>query len=151
MINLSIKKLRVKQITKELGSFKVKPRNNRLEISSCYIDLRDWTGYSYNWYEICKVINGQMVLNSYNYSPTTIKHYHKVRTLLNQLGIEVTEVRCPRGLQDIQSGINLIKSEITKLQELINKPRTHKATNERRERNINTLRAQLDRLNALVA
>lgn len=44
---------------------------------------------SYDWWMFVKVINGLVVFNDYNYSPTTNKHQHKVRRLMQELGIKI--------------------------------------------------------------
>lgn len=58
-------------------------------------------GHSYTWYEISKVIKGQLVLNTYGYSMTTSGHVNTLRSLFSQLGLKYLEVHAPRGLQDL--------------------------------------------------
>jgi hypothetical protein len=58
-------------------------------------------GHSYTWYEIAKVINGKLVLNTYRYSVTTSGHVGTLRSLFRQVGLKYIEVEAPRGLQDL--------------------------------------------------
>lgn len=60
-------------------------------------------GHSYAWYEISKVIKGRQVLNTFNYSATTIKHHNKLWRLLKELGIEFITIEAPGGLQSLDS------------------------------------------------
>lgn len=71
-------------------------------------------GHSYDWYEITKVIKGQLVLNTFNYSATTIKHHNKLWKLLKQLGLEFITVEAPRGLQSLDSAQSEAASLIAK-------------------------------------
>jgi hypothetical protein len=60
--------------------------------------------YSYGWYQLLAVINGNLVLNIYNYSNTTVKHVHKLRRLLNTLGIQIdVELEASQGLQNFDA------------------------------------------------
>lgn len=45
--------------------------------------------YSYGWWQFVKEVNGTLVFNDYNYSPSTCKHQAKVRSLLRELGLEI--------------------------------------------------------------
>lgn len=45
--------------------------------------------YSYGWWKFVSVINGKVIFNNYNYSPSTNKHQHKVRRLMAELGIDI--------------------------------------------------------------
>lgn len=65
------------------------------------LDLETMEGHSYNWYSLVKRIKGKVILNTYNYSPTTIKHIWKMRDALKQLNVKYVELEAPRGLQDL--------------------------------------------------
>lgn len=55
--------------------------------------------FSYDWWQFVGVVEGKVIFNNYNYSPTTRKHQHKVRRLLNELGIKIDiEMPIPSGL-----------------------------------------------------
>jgi len=62
-------------------------------------------GYSYAWYLITARIKGELVLNTYNYSPTTRKHVYKLRALLNELELPYIEIESPGGLQKLESAM----------------------------------------------
>jgi hypothetical protein len=96
--------------------------------------------YSYDWWRFVDCINGKIVFNDYYYSSTTGKHQSKVRSLLQDLGIKIDlYVECPRGFQNDgrdESIINYYLEKIKELEDAINKPRSHKKTNERRKEEI---------------
>lgn len=88
---------------------------------------------SYNWWILTKVIDEKLVFNNFNYSNTTIKHQHKIRRLLQDLGIEIDiEVECPGGLQDLESGVRHHSYERDALIALTQKPRTKAEKNAER-------------------
>ena len=92
---------------------------------------------SYGWWEFLKVIGGKVVFNDYRYSVTTTKHQSKVKGLLRGLDIKVDlYVQAPEGLQSLQSAITYIDYQIEKLQAEIDKPRSHRAKNDKRETEI---------------
>lgn len=63
-------------------------------------DPETLTGTSYNWgYRICQPVNGRLVLNTYPYSNTTVKHIYAIRCLLDHLGLGYIEIQDPNGLQ----------------------------------------------------
>jgi hypothetical protein len=101
--------------------------------SNVLFDPEKIEAYSYNWWSFVKNIEGKVIFNNYNYSNSTCKHQSKVRSLLCKLNIKVDAViECPKGLQNLESGIVYYKRKIKKLKEDICKPRTHKKTNEKR-------------------
>jgi hypothetical protein len=69
-------------------------------------------GHSYDWYELTKSLKGRVVLNSYNYSPTTCKHISKVRSVLSMLGIRYVELEAPKGLQNLDVALEHVVSEL---------------------------------------
>jgi hypothetical protein len=59
------------------------------------------TAHSYGWWRFVSVIEGKLVFNNYSYSNSTSKHQHKVRRLLNELGIKIDlDIAVPEGLQN---------------------------------------------------
>lgn len=52
-------------------------------------DPRTMDAYSYVWWRFVARIGGQVVFNTYYYSPSTSKHQSKVRSVLSDLGITV--------------------------------------------------------------
>lgn len=82
---------------------------------SCDFDPITGLGHSYQWYELTKVIRGQLVVNSYGYSSTTIKHINKVSNLLRKLKTPFICVQAPRGLQDLEACRNHTAREYARL------------------------------------
>lgn len=72
---------------------------NKYKASNVVLDMNTLTAWSYDWWAFLKNINGRLVFNDYRYSPSTQKHQAKVRSLLNQLGLTVVTIKCPKGLQ----------------------------------------------------
>lgn len=92
--------------------------------------------FSYHWWKFVDDINGKIVFNNYGYSPTTIKHQYKVRSVMRDLGIRIDlTVECPTGLQTsncncpVKSVSEYYSEKIQELKAQINKPRSHKRKN----------------------
>ena len=103
---------------------------------SLYWDHNIDKAYSYSWYVIYNGdVNGFKVINTYNYSSTTVKH---ISSMWDQVGYSsgVIPIEAPNGLQDLQGAIDLLESRNKELAHLMAKPRTHKAKNEERADNI---------------
>lgn len=87
--------------------------------------------HSYRWWKFFAVINGKKVFNNYTYSVTTTSHQSRVRSLLSQLGIEIDIfVECPKGLDELSSGIDFYSRSIQYAQEKLQKPRIRQTTKE---------------------
>ncbi len=105
--------------------------------SNFYFSPETMHATSYRWYDLFKRINGQTVLNSYNYSPSTCKHISKMRKLANDLNIKIDlEIQAPRGLQNLDSAISLYESEIQDAKEHLLKPRIRQTTKDRLAKEI---------------
>jgi hypothetical protein len=57
--------------------------------SNVTFDANNIKAVSYNWWTFVTVINGSVVFNSYNYSPSTCKHQQKVLRLMRELDIKI--------------------------------------------------------------
>jgi hypothetical protein len=100
---------------------------------------------SYDWWVFVKRIGGKIVFNSFRYSPTTNKHQSKVRSLLEQLGINIDfEISAPKGLQNLQSAIDHYEYSINALQQEIANPRSRKGKNILREQQIRDMQKQIE-------
>jgi hypothetical protein len=77
-------------------------------------DPVDCIGFSYDWYEIVKRIEGKVYLNAFDYSVTTSGHVSTLRSLLEQLGIPYREIEAPKGLQDLRASMEHHVSELAK-------------------------------------
>lgn len=75
-----------------------KPRLGEFRRANLTFNPMTGEGFSYNWYQITRVVKGVMVLNSYPYSVTTAKHVGLLRRLLGSLGIPYRECYAPKGL-----------------------------------------------------
>lgn len=75
-------------------------RLNVYKASNVSFEPDSIAAYSYDWWQFVRVVNGSVVFNDYSYSPSTRKHQYKVRSLLNQLNINIDLVINTRaGLQ----------------------------------------------------
>lgn len=123
---------------------------NQYKASNLVYDVDNETAYSYVWYQLAKRINGIMVINYFNYSPTTIRHYYKIRKLFETLGIQYILIEAPRGLQSLSSSIDYYETQIKSLENKINKPRSREHTNCNREIEIRLLMEQILVVNGLM-
>lgn len=78
-------------------------------------DPQTGIGYSYHWYEIAKVIKGQLVLNTYRYSVSTAKHVRLLRNLFDFLELSYVEIDAPSGLQNLNNAAIQCASQWAKL------------------------------------
>lgn len=82
----------------------LKRKPSLYEASNVTFDSEKLEAFSYKWWQFVKVIEGKLVFNHYNYSPTTVRHLYKVKRLMNELGIVIDrEVSLRGGLNDINS------------------------------------------------
>lgn len=99
---------------------------------------------SYEWYTLAKQLNnGTMLLNIYNYSSTTVRHYYKMRKQLTSLGLDIVEIEAPKGLQDLTSAVNLYKRYIADLESAITKKGSRSSTNAVRSELIKTYKGKI--------
>lgn len=114
------------------------------------LDVENERAVSYGWWLFLKRIRGKLVFNSYNYSPSTMKHQQKVKRQLSELGIRPDMViQSPQGLDSPASAIHLYEERIRVLNELIAMPRTHAKKNEERKSQIADLSATLADIRSL--
>lgn len=66
---------------------KYKPRKRVFESSNCYFDPELKQAFSYKWWAMLYVINGRVVRNVFNYSPSTRNHQYKLDACLNSIGL----------------------------------------------------------------
>jgi hypothetical protein len=66
---------------------------------SCWVDMINEYGTSYNWWVMVKRIKGVLVLNTYRYSMQTSMHINKTGYMLDLLGLKYIEIAAPSGLQ----------------------------------------------------
>lgn len=104
--------------------------------SNLTLDIENGIAYSYGWYEIAKRVNGQWYVNDYSYSQSTIKHVIKIKSQLNELGIDFLTVESPSGLQSPMAGFSYYNDKINNLNTLINKKGTRKEKNLERQQDI---------------
>jgi len=64
------------------------PRLNMYKSSNCSFDPTTMLALSYNWWPMLATVNGRLVRNIHNYSPSTTRHQYKLNALLETLNIE---------------------------------------------------------------
>jgi hypothetical protein len=108
--------------------------------------------HSYDWWCYVKDFDGVMVFNDYSYSNTTAKHQSSMRSLLEDLGYRVGDfwtIECPKGLNDLESGVEYYNFRISELEALISKKGTRKTANEKRQALINQYRTKIEMIRKL--
>lgn len=115
-------------------------KRNQYEASNVSFDPENISAVSYNWWEFVKVINGKVVFNDYNYSPSTCKHQSKVRRLLETLNIKVDVViESTKSLSSYDwqdDALKMLDNKIKLLNDALNNPRRKKALDEKRKEEI---------------
>lgn len=119
--------------------------------SNVWLSLPTMQATSYGWWTMLKRINGKLVFNSYRYSTSTTRHQSKVRETLRNLGIKVdVEIEAPKGLQDLQSAVEFYERRIQALVVEIEKPRSQKAKNKERVKEIKRTQEKIKTVKALM-
>lgn len=130
---------------------KYRPRLNVYKDANVVFNPETCEGFSYKWWKFVSKIKGKVVFNSYKYSVTTSKHQYKMRSLLRQLGIKIDiEVECPKGLQDLESGIRYYNNLNEILMEQIVNPRANLKKNAERNKMIKEHREKIKQLKQLI-
>ena len=70
-----------------------------------------------------------MILNHHSYSPTTVRHYYKIRNLFDRLNIHYVLLQAPRGLQNLEAAKEYHQSLINELEAKIKNPRSRESAN----------------------
>ena len=126
-------------------------RSNMYKASNVEFNCGNWTATSYGWWEFVKPIKDKLVFNSFNYSSTTMRHQSKVSMLLDQLGIRIDlDIECPDGLQHLSSAVDFYLYKIKTLETAIAKPRTHKAKNKERAKQIELYHQKIAAIEELI-
>ena len=112
------------------------PRLGIYKSSNVTFDPVTCQGYSYKWYRLVDKIGNTVVLNTYSYSNTTIRHIYKVRRVLEDLRIQYVEIEAPAGLQNLEDALEYYKVLNKSLLEAINNPRSNRAANNERVHEI---------------
>lgn len=115
-----------------MSTLKYFPRLNLYKASNVTFDPGTCQGYSYKWYRLVDKIGGTVVLNSYAYSNTTIRHIYKVRRVLEDLRIQYVEIEAPTGLQNLERASEHYQNKNGELLSKVNNPRTKKEKNVQR-------------------
>lgn len=109
-------------------------------------------GYSYGWYRIVDKIGGKVVLNTHNYSRTTVGHIGDIKALLRSLDLKIdVEIEAPHGLSNHASIQRHYTSMIDAHEEKISAKGSHKAKNQERQKIIEWLKQELMLYNEVYA
>lgn len=109
-------------------SFKFVKKRKRYEKSNLCVDLENMLGHSYEWYRILDRIDGKVIVNSYNYSRTTMKHYYDVCRLLRNKGIDFASIEAPNGLGNLEASMRHYRSQIQSIKNDMANPRKRPKT-----------------------
>jgi len=128
------------------------PRLNVYKASNNFFNPVTCEAYSYNWWRYVERIGNKVIFNNYRYSVSTSKHQTRMQDLLTKLGINIdVTVECPRGLQDLESGIKYYNVQIQSLWMDIQKPNTKLSNNIERVNQINLFNEKIAQLKQLIA
>lgn len=124
-------------------------RANTIKSSNFSMNLDTLEARSYDWWVFCRRVNGLVIFNITRYSATTDKHQSKAYRALSYK-TDLTLRHTLENLTDIEAAlideVKGTKREISKLIAAIKRPRTRKATNERRREQIVTLLKHINKV-----
>jgi len=123
------------------------PKLKQYKASNLVFDCEKEIAYSYEWYQLAKRINGIMVVNCYNYSPTTIRHMYKIYRLFDELNIEYITIEAPKGLQNIERMKEHYSKLINEIESKLANPRCAKHLKFNRQCLLNSYQQRLTYIN----
>lgn len=143
--------LKIRKKPEQLCGLRIVKTKNQYKASNVVFDANTMEAYSYGWWKFVSIINGRVIFNDFSYSKSTVQHQSKIVNLLHILNIKIDHfVLCPRGLQDLNSGIEYSEIRIEQLQHDINKPKSHKAKNMQKLEEINKYIKHIEVLKTLI-
>lgn len=140
------KRARKKTERRQIGSMLWCPRLKLWKgcNGKCTFHPETFVAKSYGWWNVVERIDDKVVFNSFRYSVTTSGHQRALRSLLEELGIEIDyEVHARGGLQKLDSAISAYEFEIADLTAATLKPRSRPEKNRERPREIKRLYGQI--------
>jgi hypothetical protein len=139
-------------------------KREQFEAANVTLKLEPIEAYSYGWWKFVSVINGFVVFNDYNYSPTTGRHQYKVRRMLEEKGIKIDlEVKTHLGLNGnsrynygkeldaLKSAIESDLNEIKELEEILANTRRKKALDDEMKEKIVELKEHIGMIERVIA
>lgn len=109
-------------------------------------------GHSYRWYRIVDRIGDKIVLNTYNYSRTTVGHLSDIRALLRSLDLKIdVEIEAPHGLSNHASIQRHYASMIDAHKAKMAAKGSRSSKNQERQKIIGWLNQELARYNEVYA
>lgn len=126
-------------------------KTNELKASNLVFNLNTLEGFSYKWYKIAMPLSqNEILVNNYNYSPTTVKHFYKLIKELKSRGFNIKTIEAPMGLQDLTEAWDHYIRKIENLTAEINKKGSRKSTNEIRKDQIMKYKAKIQFIKDLI-
>ena len=138
------------QVITKLTKTRYVKREQSIKSSNFIMNLVTLKAYSYGWWLFCTKLNDKVIFNRTRYSSTTDKHQGKAQRVLNyqaDLTLRFTTTSLENLELALQNEIKGAKLEISSLESLIKKPRTHKAKNLERRVTINKLNEHVQLVN----
>ncbi len=136
------------------GEMKFMKRAGIFKASNVTFNPETCQAYSYNWWRFVDIVNGKVIFNNYNYSPSTCKHQSKVRSVLESQGVKIDFfVKAQGGLQRDSwkdQAVNHLSEQIQELETILSNPRRKKALDEGRLTSLNKLTEQKAELVAFI-
>ena len=125
--------------------------------SNCVFNPETMHATSYRWYDLLKMINGKVVLNTYRYSTSTGKHIRDVQGVLHNLGVNYETIEAPQGLQRLEEAKNHYEGKINSNNVYMSKPKVRQKTkdslkleNETYNNKLNFINIALGNNNAVI-
>ena len=118
-------------------------KRQRYEASNLTYDPLRKHAVSYRWWDISRIVGGQLVINRYSYSISTIKHIRKVERKL-KYPKDALYINVYASSLNSKEVVDAFTNQIAMLYAEVNKPRSHKKKNEERLAQINYLEGQRD-------
>lgn len=127
-------------------------RSKEYRASNVTLSVDPLEARSYAWWIFLKRINGKLVFNNYSYSPSTSGHQRKVRAQLERMGIRPDcTIECPKGLQDLASGIAYYTDQIERVYCEFANPRRRRSKDIERLETIDWYRLKIGEIQSLLA
>lgn len=95
--------------------------------------------YSYDWYKLGMMSGDVYLVNDYNYSSTTVRHYYKLMRFIEDKGLTIVRIEAPKGLQNLTACADHYKNLMTNCANEMSKPRKRETTKQRLMNELNEL------------
>lgn len=113
---------------------------------------KDKVAYSYVWYKLGMLLSdGTYLINNFNYSSTTIKHYYKlVRHVRDKVSTNIVFIEAPKGLNNLNQALEYNHNKFMRIKTELANPRKRQITKDRLRTELVELESKIKLIERLI-